>query len=264
MSANDSRSFGEVTSDSSADSSNFVSPNITSAAEEEQRAQEQAAAAQKQAETVNIDGVPIADQDIQYKTRDIVARKADAKYFVNIKEEEEAAKAQAHQAKAAQRKTNWRRFGRPILVVVIILILAVGGGFTAKYFLDQQGEEAETSVYEKIEEIDKLSDVSSEASINNTTKAYEDAIANTSNKTERHIIEARYVEFLAYRAGLYEEAIAKLDKYSKEYNDSELCEVISVYFGSYHALGDEENISKYEEIDAQKCSSGDGDGNGRG
>ena len=206
MSANDSRPFGEVNPDSSADSSadspHFVSPNITDAAEEEQKAQAQAAAEQRQAETVNIDGVPIADQDIQYKTRDIVAKKADAKYFVNVKEEEDAAKAQAHQAKAAQHKTRWRRYGRPILVVTIVLILAAAGGFVARYFLDRQDEEAKAAVEQEKENaaneassffklLDTADEYLEESDLDNADSYYEQAISMAATDKLRSYVYVR-------------------------------------------------------------------------
>lgn len=206
MSANDSRPFGEVnldsSTDSSADSSHFVSPNITDAAEEEQKAQAQAVAEQRQAETVNIDGIPIADQDIQYKTRDIVAKKADAKYFVNVKEEEDAAKAQVHQAKAAQRKTRWRRYGRPILVVAIVLILAVAGGFAARYFLDRQDEEAKVAIEQEKENaaneassffklLDAADEHLEESDLDNADSYYEQAISMATTDKLRSYVYVR-------------------------------------------------------------------------
>lgn len=197
MSANDSRPFGEVnpdsSTDSSADSPHFVSPNITDAAEEEQKAQAQAAAEQRQAETVNIDGVPIADQDIQYKTRDIVAKKADAKYFVNVKEEEDVAKAQAHQAKAAQHKTRWRRYGRPILVVTIVLILAAAGGFVARYFLDRQDEEAKAAVEELLYE---AADCLEASNLDCANEYYEKALSRAATDEERSFVYLHYSQSL--------------------------------------------------------------------
>lgn len=202
MSANDSRPFGEVNLDSSTDSPHFVSPNITDTAEEEQKAQAQAAAEQRQAETVNIDGVPIADQDIQYKTRDIVAKKADAKYFVNIKEEEDAAKAQAHQVKAAQRKTRWRRYGRPILVVAVVLILAVAGGFAARYFLDRQDEEVKVAIEQEKENaaneassffklLDAADEYLEESDLDNADSYYEQAISMATTDKLRSYVYVR-------------------------------------------------------------------------
>lgn len=206
MSANDSRPFGEVNSDSSTDSSadspHFASPNITDAAEEEQKAQAQAAAEQRQAETVNIDGIPIADQDIRYKTRDIVAKKADAKYFVNVKEEEDAAKAQAHQAKAAQYKTRWRRYGRPILVVTIVLILAAAGGFAARYFLDRQDKEAKAAVEQEKENaaneassffklLDTADEYLEESDLDNADSYYEQAISMAATDKLRSYVYVR-------------------------------------------------------------------------
>ena len=73
------------------DNPGYVSPNISSAEEQEAQEEEQldeAALEQKKRETVEIDGIPIDEKDIKYKATEI-KRKADISYFVNVSEEPE-------------------------------------------------------------------------------------------------------------------------------------------------------------------------------
>ena len=75
------------------DNLGYVSPNISSAEEQERQAEEEldeAALEQKKRETVELDGIPIDEKDIKFKATEI-KRKADISYFVNVVEEPEEA-----------------------------------------------------------------------------------------------------------------------------------------------------------------------------
>ncbi len=76
------------------DNLGYVSPNISSGDEEEQKEEEldEAALEQKKRETVQLDGIPIDEKDIKFKATEI-KRKADISYFVNVAEEPEEAPA---------------------------------------------------------------------------------------------------------------------------------------------------------------------------
>ena len=78
--------------------SNQSSPNISSAADEEQQVIDAAAEEQKKAETVDIDGVPIEEKDLQFKAEDI-KKKGKTEYFVNVEGAEERKKEAARKAK---------------------------------------------------------------------------------------------------------------------------------------------------------------------
>jgi len=88
---------------------NFDSPNISSAADEEQQVIDAAAEEQKKAETVDIDGVPIEEKELQFKAEDI-KKKGKTEYFVNVEGAEErkkeAAKKAKEEAEAAARKAK--------------------------------------------------------------------------------------------------------------------------------------------------------------
>jgi hypothetical protein len=78
------------------DSLGYVSPNISSAEEQEEQKEEEldeAALEQKKRETVQLDGIPIDEKDIKFKATEI-RRKADISYFVNVAEPEENPKAE--------------------------------------------------------------------------------------------------------------------------------------------------------------------------
>ena len=77
---------------------NFDSPNISSAADEEQQVIDAAAEEQKKAETVDIDGVPIEEKELQFKAEDI-KKKGKTEYFVNVEGAEERKKEAARKAK---------------------------------------------------------------------------------------------------------------------------------------------------------------------
>ncbi len=85
MSANNAKSSGEVGSNLGAneDSPNFESPNITDLAEEEQKEIDKAAEERKKAETVDIDGIPIDEKEVQFKAADI-KKKGKTEFFVNV------------------------------------------------------------------------------------------------------------------------------------------------------------------------------------
>lgn len=88
---------------------NFDSPNISSAADEEQQAIDAAAEERKKAETVDIDGIPIEEKELQFKAEDI-KKKGKTEYFVNVEGAEErkkeAAKKAKEEAEAAARKAK--------------------------------------------------------------------------------------------------------------------------------------------------------------
>ena len=88
---------------------NFDSPNISSAADEEQQAIDVAAEERKKAETVDIDGIPIEEKELQFKAEDI-KKKGKTEYFVNVEGAEErkreAAKKAKEEAEAAARKAQ--------------------------------------------------------------------------------------------------------------------------------------------------------------
>ncbi len=99
MSANDAP--GEV------DTNNlFGSPNISTASEDDEELidpeAKKAAEEQRERETVDIDGVPIADKDIKFKAEDI-KKKDKMNYFVNVEGAEERAKAAAKKKEAEKR-----------------------------------------------------------------------------------------------------------------------------------------------------------------
>ncbi len=93
MSANDAIPTGEVGKEQENKKGvNFDSPNITHASADVSEpvvdAKEEARkAAQKKAETVAIDGVPIDEKDVKYKSDDI-AKDGGKDYFVNIDQKE--------------------------------------------------------------------------------------------------------------------------------------------------------------------------------
>ncbi len=89
MSVNDA--LGEVN-----EGPNFDSPNIKPLEDEDQdtfAAEEQA---QKSAETVDIDGIPIAEKDIAYRASDI-GKKAKMEYFVNVEGGKQSKKEEVRQ-----------------------------------------------------------------------------------------------------------------------------------------------------------------------
>lgn len=85
------------------------SPNISSADDEEQKAIAAAKAAQKESETILIDGIPISADEIKYKASDI-KKKGKTEYFVNVEGAEERKKAAIKKARedalAAERRVK--------------------------------------------------------------------------------------------------------------------------------------------------------------
>lgn len=82
----------------------FDSPNISSEediASEESKAVEE----QKKRETVDIDGVPIDEKDIEYKAEDI-RKKKKINYFVDVEGAEERAKEEAKKKEIAKREAE--------------------------------------------------------------------------------------------------------------------------------------------------------------
>ncbi len=114
MSENDSKLFGEVdfnpnTASDSPATPITDSPNISSAVDEERKQQVAVDAARRRAETVDIDGVPLDEKDVHFKTENIKKR-SDADYFVNVEGEAErkrnAARRAREQAELERRATE--------------------------------------------------------------------------------------------------------------------------------------------------------------
>ena len=83
----------------------FGSPNITSSEEDITSEVDKAAEEQKKRETVDIDGVPIDEKDIKYKSEDI-RKKGKLNYFVNVEGAEERAKEAAKKKEIAKREAE--------------------------------------------------------------------------------------------------------------------------------------------------------------
>lgn len=83
----------------------FGSPNITSSEEDITSEVDKAAEEQKKRETVDIDGVPIDEKDIKYKSEDI-RKKNKLNYFVNVEGAEERAKEAAKKKEIAKREAE--------------------------------------------------------------------------------------------------------------------------------------------------------------
>ena len=136
MSANDAP--GEV------DTNNlFGSPNISTASEDDEELidpeAKKAAEEQRERETVDIDGVPIADKDIKFKAEDI-KKKDKMNYFVNVEGAEERAKADAKKKEAEKRAADLKSklkelfwsgkrkiftLTLPVSVILIIIIASI-------------------------------------------------------------------------------------------------------------------------------------------
>lgn len=80
------------------ESPNFDSPNITSTADEGQEVIDATAEERKKAETVDIDGIPPKEKELQFRAEDI-KKKGKTEYFVNVEGAEERKKEAAKKAK---------------------------------------------------------------------------------------------------------------------------------------------------------------------
>jgi hypothetical protein len=84
----------------------FGSPNISSASDDEEifvdEAAKKAEEERRKRETVDIDGVPIDEKDIKFKSDDI-HKKSKMNYFVNVEGEEERKKAEARKKEEERR-----------------------------------------------------------------------------------------------------------------------------------------------------------------
>ena len=200
-----------------------------------------------------------------------IHRKADTEYFLHIKEEQDRIKAEARQVKCQVRRANFLRFGCPILVVCAIAALVVAANHIYNLSIERRAAETaaaeaamKTAAETKANEIELMSYSDSETAVEDTIRAFEDALADADNDIERRVLELYYTEYLAFGAGRYDEAIAKLNEYTENYTNDEYCDVIGVYIGAYDGLGDKEALSRYEKINAEQCSSEEGDNGGRG
>ena len=159
MSAKDNVPAGEVEDKKTNFGANFDSPNITNASDNldepvVDEKEEARKAAQKKAETVDIDGVPIPEAEQKFKSEKIKARD-DKELFVNVdrrevekKERKTAKKAEAERRKvisadkARQRRAkfekNRKKIFTSIAAVMACIICIVGGFFIYKYIEEQQ------------------------------------------------------------------------------------------------------------------------------
>ncbi len=92
--------------DTNVDGPNFDSPNISDSLDEELEAIEAAEKERRARETVDIDGVPIEEQEQVFKSTDI-SKKKKHEFFVNIEgEEERKREAERKRHEAAQREID--------------------------------------------------------------------------------------------------------------------------------------------------------------
>ena len=159
MSAKDTVPAGEVEDKKTNFGANFDSPNITNASDNLDEpvvdAKEEARkAAQKKAETVDIDGVPIPEAEQKYKSDKIKARD-EKEMFVNIdrrelekKKRKEAKKEEAERhriasiEKAEKRRATLEKNRKKIIggtiAAVLGVICIIGGIFIYKYVEEQR------------------------------------------------------------------------------------------------------------------------------
>lgn len=285
MSAKDNVPAGEVEDKKTNFGASFDSPNITNASDDIDEPivddkEEARKAAQKKAETVDIDGVPIPEAEQKFKSEDI-KKHEDLLVNVDRREEEKKARRAAKQdesilrrERARSRSADFRkklksflfdRWHKYVLIAIIIAIL-VGCYF---WFIHpvilaeiQRCEEAKLAkqMEQEKKEIEKILNFEEEIKrahthlanfeINEALTVYENLLKNTSDNEQLIRIYTDRSEML-FRNPQYSQQYRELEindakaAYELDHNSTVALMWLSVL---YHDLGNQAEHEKYQQL----------------